>query len=274
MQKLVFKNAKDVEIDLTTGDYGITEWSGFSNVDLNIQSQQVPFQDGGVFLDGLLGQRELSVTLAINDEKDLEKRYRLRRELISAMNPKLGEGLLIYTNDYISKQIHVIPQIPIFENHNSNDSGTPKANLTWTACNPYWEDVEETTVYLKAFEETMINYTGDIPSPITIESNTWNSNGFGIKDSMNNEKRIVLKNIENYDKIFIDTSFGKKQVLAEELKYYARAMSIGWLESVAISEDKNIVIVIGGFGEIFRCQYKEDLENADWTSYRIGLNTS
>ncbi|MBO7732293.1 MAG: phage tail family protein, partial [Methanobrevibacter sp.] len=95
MQKLVWQNANGVELDLTSGNYGITEWEGFSNASLNIQSQQVPFQDGGVFLDALIEQRELSVTLAMQDNNNLELRYQNRRELISALNPKLGEGYLI-----------------------------------------------------------------------------------------------------------------------------------------------------------------------------------
>ena len=57
MQKLVWTNSDGESIDLTSGNYGITNWEGFSNTPLNIQNQQVPFQDGGVFLDALLEQR-------------------------------------------------------------------------------------------------------------------------------------------------------------------------------------------------------------------------
>ena len=49
MQKLIWTNSDGDSIDLTSGNYGITNWEGFSNTSLNIQSQQVPFQDGGVF---------------------------------------------------------------------------------------------------------------------------------------------------------------------------------------------------------------------------------
>ena len=140
MQKLVWQNANGDSIDLTSGNYGITEWEGFSNTSLNIQSQQVPFQDGAVYLDALLNQRDLSVTLKMQDNGNLEERYRMRRELIHILNPKLGEGYLIYTNDFISKRIKCVAQVPLFPTHNSNDSGTPSASLAWTACQPYWED--------------------------------------------------------------------------------------------------------------------------------------
>ena len=93
MQKLVWQNANGDTIDLTSGSYGFTEWEGFSNASLNIQSQQVPFQDGAVFLDALIEPRELSVTLKMQDNYNLELRYQLRRELIHKLNPKLGEGI-------------------------------------------------------------------------------------------------------------------------------------------------------------------------------------
>lgn len=169
MQKLVFKNSNGVEIDLTSGNYGITEWNGFANVGLNLQTQQVPFSDGSVYLDGLLGEREISVTLAMQDNGNLEERYRMRRELIAVLNPKLGEGVLIYTNDFTSKQIKAVSQIPVFENHNANDSGTPKASLSWTCPSPYWEDVEETTVIMAPDDYISLENSGDIPTQIEIE---------------------------------------------------------------------------------------------------------
>ena len=113
-------HANGVEVDLTSGNFGITEWKGFSDVSLNLQTQQVPFQDGSVYLDGLLGNREISVTLAVNDNNDLEKRYELRRNLIEILNPKLGEGTLIYKNDYLMRQIKGVPLLPVFKNKNSN----------------------------------------------------------------------------------------------------------------------------------------------------------
>lgn len=168
MQKLVFINGSGNEIDLTSGNFGITNWEGLSNTGLNIQTQQVPFEDGGVFLDALMEQREIAVTVAIYDGNNLELRYQKKRELISALNPKFGEGTLIYTNDYLSKQIKAVPQIPLFENKNSNDAGTLKASVAFSCPNPYWEDVEETV--LSDVENTInIINNGDVPIGLEIE---------------------------------------------------------------------------------------------------------
>lgn len=163
MQKLVYKNPNGVEIDLTSGNYGVIKWDGFSSVDLEIQSQQVPFQDGSVYLDSLLSERDLSVTVAVNDNNDLEKRYMLEREMITALNPKLGEGELIYTNDFFSKKINCVPHLPKFDTKNMNNSGTRKAMIDFTASNPYWEDLDETIISCKTTERINIKNDGDVP---------------------------------------------------------------------------------------------------------------
>ena len=213
MQKLVWQNSNGNEIDLTSGNYGITNWEGFSNTELNIQSQQVPFQDGAVFLDALMEQRELSVTLAMQDNGNLEERYRMRRELIHALNPKLGEGYLIYINDFISKRIKCVPQIPLFENHNSNDSGTPKASLAWTACEPYWEDVEETVLEFSYGEMPVIENEGDAPTQMKIKFDTNSVENPAIV-KMNDGSTIKFEGELTKD-LYIDTNIGQKQVYTE-----------------------------------------------------------
>ena len=207
MQKLVFTNGGGNTIDLTSGNFGITNWEGLSGVGLNIQTQQVPFQDGGVFLDALMEQREITVTVAIQDNNNLSARYERKRELISALNPKLGEGVLVYTNDYLSRQIKAVPQLPIFENKNSNDAGTLKASVTFSCPSPYWEDLEDTVVDLGLGEIKTINNEGDVPTQVEISllGNSVNPN------IVNNTTEQNIQYIGTMDgKININTNFGKK----------------------------------------------------------------
>ena len=81
MQKLIFRNSLK-EIDLTSGNFGVTNWEGLSGVDLDIQTQTVPFVDGSVYLDSILENRDLNFTVAIYDGNDLALRYELKRKLI------------------------------------------------------------------------------------------------------------------------------------------------------------------------------------------------
>lgn len=216
MQKLLWRNSEGEELDLTNHtEYGVTEWEGFAGTDLNIQSQQVPFQDGSVFLDALLSERELTVTLAMQDNNNLQKRYELRRELIHKLNPKLGEGVLIYQNDFIKKQIKCVPHIPIFETHNSDTVGTSKASLTWTANNPYWEDVEETTIKFMGTMRNQIEYDGDVETGVNLEYIGYSAS---LKiENVNDKKEIELQGIGTNRKIDISTKAGSKTIFATDL---------------------------------------------------------
>ena len=241
MQKLVWKNSIGDEINLTSGNYGITEWEGFSNTSLNIQSQQVPFQDGGVFLDALMEQRELSVTLAMNDKGNLETRYRLRRELIHALNPKLGEGYLIYTNDFISKRIKCVAQIPLFETHNSNDSGTPKASLAWTACEPYWEDLEETSITFDITEQPIIENKGDIPAQLKITFNSHNVVNPCLFKTNDNTKIQFNGNLT--DSLSINTNVGKKSATTNSFNFVLDSFSN--YNIFVYAKNKDLFVFIG-----------------------------
>lgn len=209
MRKLVWQNSLGDSIDLTKAPFGITNWEGFSNAPLNIQSQQVPMQDGSVFLDALIENRDLNVILSIQDGNDLEKRYELERQLIKILNPKLGEGYLIYTNDFISKRIKCIPQIPLFPNKNSNDPGTQKGELSWTACEPYWEDLEEKEITIKDGEVISVENKGDIKNHIKIDIYGNNLNPTIINQTTH---KLITISDEYNEPIQINTEVGNKYV--------------------------------------------------------------
>ena len=257
MQRLVWQNSNGDEINLTSGNYGITEWEGFSNASLNIQSQQVPFQDGGVFLDALIEQRELSVTLAMNDGGNLEERYRMRRELVHALNPKLGEGYLIYTNDFISKRIKCVPQIPLFETHNSNDSGTPKASLAWTACEPYWEDLEEKEMTFNITQQPIINNNGDVPCQMQID---WFTNGVTNGKLTNVTKNQFIKYQGELTKnLKIDTEIGNKSVTTQEMWFLCNGIN-NIIYSIRYFEEIDLIIGVGYGGIILKSKNGDDWE--------------
>lgn len=246
MQKLVFINGSGNEIDLTSGNFGITNWEGLSNVPLNIQTQQVPFQDGGVLLDALMDQREIAVTVAIYDGNNLELRYQKKRELISALNPKLGEGTLIYTNDYLSRQIKAVPQIPLFENKNSNDAGTLKASVVFSCPNPYWEDLEDTVVNFSIGEFSTIRNEGDVPTDVEIEIT-----GTVAQPQITNEttgKKIKLTDVVDMPTI-INTNSGKKSVKARYVDFKLKEIGAE-IKDIAYAEDKNIICAVSSFGNI------------------------
>ena len=306
MQKLVFKNGSGNEIDLTSGNFGIVNWEGLSNTSLNIQTQQVPFEDGGVFLDALMEQREIAVTVAIYDGNNLELRYQKKRELISALNPKLGEGVLIYTNDYLSRQIHAVPQIPIFENKNSNDAGTLKASVAFSCPNPYWEDLEETEIILKPNLPVSISNNGDVPAQMEIEIYTNNAQYPAIERMSDNQK--IMYNGILSKSLYINTSVGNKQAYTEDIDFETINLSanikdlcyssklglfigvasgilyysyggIDWktnvstefngLNGICYSEERSLFVAVGNSGEIITSP-----DGKNWTSQTSGVTTN
>ena len=252
MQKLVFTNGGGNTIDLTSvtngGYFGITNWEGLSGVGLNIQTQTVPFQDGAVFLDALMNQREITVTVAIQDNNVLEDRYERKRELISALNPKLGEGVLVYTNDYLSRQIKAVPQLPIFENKNSNDSGTLKASVTFSCCSPYWEDLEETEITIQG--SSNVSNNGDVPCQIKAKINNNVVNPILYNNA--NKKEISLNGTFEYD-VNIDTNIGNKKVETEKTGF--KWVGGGTLNACCYGNGK--VVYVGDVGVVEDCLSSE-----------------
>lgn len=236
MQKLIFRNSIGVEIDLTKEPFGIVDWQGFSDVPLNLQTQQVPFNDGSVYLDGLLDDRTISVTLAMYDKNNLERRYQLRRQLISALNPKLGEGVLIYSNNYLTKQLTCVPYIPVFRNHNSNDKGTPKVMCTFKACNPYWEDLEETEVLMSGFNQEEVDYKGDYKTYPEIE--LIGSAVNPILRNIDNNTSLRLKG--NVSDSIINLASGKKTFNKQDLGFFLNSES-----RTMFAESDSVQVLIG-----------------------------
>ena len=253
MQKLVFTNGGRQTIDLTSGDFGITNWEGLSGVGLNIQVQQVPFQDGGVFLDALMEQREISVTVAIQDNNDLSARYERKRQLIAALNPKLGEGVLVYTNDYLARQIKAVPQLPIFENKNSNDAGTLKASVVFSCPSPYWEDLEDTVVNISQGDIPEIINDGDVDIPVKAEFVTTNVTNPALINTENKKKIEYSGTLET--NMIVDTNSGKKQCYENNIDFIVSIPSV--LNIITFSEKQGLFVVAGNNFIVTSYDYKK-----------------
>lgn len=245
MQKLRFVNSNGVEIDLTSGNYGITAISGLSNANLNLQTQQVPNNDGSVYIDSLLDNRTIDMTVALNDENNLEKRYQLRRELISALNPKLGEGYLYYKNDFLERRIKVIPNPPVIKNKNSNEKGTVKASVSFTACGVYWEDVEETVVELNSFEKKTVVNNGDVPCAVKVDiQNVKDNFMFKINDTF-----VNVNNIGSYLFVTLNSNKGEKSLVGKRLNFQP-ICNIADVFSISYSSKRNEFYIATG-GNLF-----------------------
>ena len=235
MQKLVFTNANGESIDFTDFEnFGVTSWEGFANVGQDVQSQTVPFHDGSVYIDTLLNDRDLSITVAINDHGNIRRRYELRSKLISILNPKMGLGKLVYTNDYLSKQISVATAIPVFPTKNLDDRGTLKCTISFTANDPYWEDLDDKRILIQPYKETAFTVEGDLevsPSKIHFIYDSNLNRNFKIRNITNGSEFSAMTTNFNGSKpafkmAVADLSFGKKTFTKEEIKFETVGQSI------------------------------------------------
>jgi len=242
MQKLIYINSENQEIDLTKAPFGVTSWKGLSEISMEVQSQQVPFEDGSVYLDNLLENRDVSITVAIQDNGNLKLRYELKRFLIHNLNPKLGEGKLIYENNFIKKQLICIPDVPTFNNKNSNDVGTEKALLTFTACNPYWEDIEDTIVDFSLAEQPVIENDGDVDVPVKMDINTSYAKNLKILN-LSTKKKITFSETIT-DPLTINTGLGQKNITSKELKF---GIDLVLNNIISIASNEDIIIAISEY---------------------------
>lgn len=170
MQRLTFTNSSGDSIVLGPLPYGLTSVEGLGIPAIDIEEQEVPDTDGTIYSNGTIPPREIELTVALCSGNDLSYRYELRRDLVSVLNPKLGEGTLLYENDYISRQITCVCESAEFANKNANDTdGSATCDVTFYCALPFWEDTAETTVSLTSGSSyTTVTVNGDVEVPVTI----------------------------------------------------------------------------------------------------------
>lgn len=99
MRELVYTNALGQSLTLFNDKYLITSLDGIDMPTVDLQEQKAPYQDGTTYLDALFEPRTVVVQGAIINIQQLGAIFTSRAQVLAALNPKLGQGLLTYTND-------------------------------------------------------------------------------------------------------------------------------------------------------------------------------
>jgi hypothetical protein len=105
-------------------------------LDENLQSQRAPFQHGSTYIDQLLNDREIVVQGIISVGTKTSLSYPLRHDLVSVINPLLGQGVITYTNDHVIRKAMCTAIGPVFANNNSNE-GSQKYMITFHCNDPF-----------------------------------------------------------------------------------------------------------------------------------------
>jgi len=146
MRKIVYTNPEGTSITFSDeARYKITSLTGTGYPEETRDEQEIPFVDGSKTISHVQKPRRIHMDLLLDSGNDLYSQYELRRELISKLNPKLGEGSLLYSNEHGTWYIEALPLGPEFPSKNIND-GTQRATVVFHCADPYWKDEIETEV--------------------------------------------------------------------------------------------------------------------------------
>ncbi|MEI5909450.1 phage tail family protein [Bacillus spongiae] len=228
MEKLTFINSKgDTIIFEEKEPFLLQSIDGVEATDVTNQSQRVPFQDGEIPLDTLIEPRIISLTVMLLANSSAElKDY--RRKLISVLNPKLGEGRLLYENNGDVKEISAkIEQMLSFPSGKDNKGTNFQTTIFSFRCsNPYWTDETDTKASLAAYRESLtlpftlpavlgvegesavIFNDGDVDTPLEIELHGPSINPV-IENKTTGKLIKVNRELEKGDILYINTDKGK-----------------------------------------------------------------
>lgn len=227
MQKVTFVNARGESVVFgASGPFILTHIDGIGGVAADIKSTKSPYQDGSSFVDVQLSDRQISITGAIIN-RTREEMYARRRELVRILNPKLGPGRLVYSNDARSYAITAISdESPIFNDRHANHQ---LFSLSFLANDPYWRDEQETVKGLRyesggltfplrtptqfafsAYRGTFMN-SGDVAAPIEIRYRGPATNPI-VESETTGEYIRVNYELTEHDTLVINTAFGNKRV--------------------------------------------------------------
>ncbi|MEK5038763.1 phage distal tail protein [Sporosarcina sp. FSL K6-3457] len=228
MFKLQFENSRGQKIELFGAPFRLFGVEGLGDVEADIQSQVVPYQDGDALIDVILRPRYMTVELKItgNDAAETEAN---RRKLASVFNPRLGLGTLKYVRGTEVKLIKTVAEsVPIFPDGPTNRGATfQKALLHLKAPNPYWRStsITEEPAFEPLFEfpfegefefgvtrnDRLIYNDGDAPAAFQVDF-YGPANSPIIENLTTGEFIRINKRLEEGQTLKIDTTDGVKSV--------------------------------------------------------------
>ena len=230
MYTITYENERGQSVDFSASPtLKSVSFEGFGELDADIQLQKAPYQDGSRFIDSVLTARSLSIEFLI-DGVDYAEVSSVRRQLSRVFNPKL-RGQLTATVAGQPYSIGTIPEhVPNFPSGSGNQGRRyQRGIIDLIAPNPYWQDPQEVSRALRAYEgklnipttfpiefgisgdTTILNNEGDVETPITIDIQGPVTNPRVINKTTGKYIRVILSLSAN-DVLHIDTGDRNKRV--------------------------------------------------------------
>lgn len=231
MEKITFINSRGQSVQLgNEAPFVLTKIEGTGAVNVNIQSQKSPFQDGETYLDNTLEPRYpyIEIMVLANNAEEMATN---RNRLLQAFNPKLGQGTLLYEFGNIKREIKALAELAPQFPDGGDFKDTMQSGLIQLYCsNPFWLDDFEiseeivtwiggmnfplilpTSFAIKGPKKINIINHGDVKTPVKIEFM-----GPATNPKMTNlstgKYLKVNRTLVQGDILMITTDFGNKRV--------------------------------------------------------------
>jgi hypothetical protein len=162
MQKITYVNPLGGKIVLTnSAPFLLQKFTEGESV--NIYNFKGTNQDGLTYLDNDLDVKDISLELYVIAKSKTEL-IQYRNMVLKTLNPKLGEGYLLYEDDIKTIKIKcIVSKIPSFTTVKNSEGTVSSCIISLMANNPYWTDLLE-------LKEEIAVWTGDLEFPLSMSS--------------------------------------------------------------------------------------------------------
>ncbi len=219
-EELAFKNAKPIIL---------VSIDGLNSPTTNMNTMNIPNQDGTTYLGSTVKQLDLSIKglIVADDENEI---LELKKHIANILSPKKGKGKLRYeydTGEYKETDA-VVEGITFIENLNEKGLFSQKFYVDILCPSPFWRAIEESEILafqLGGFEfplqlptrfsnrktKGVITNDGDVETPVLIKF-------YGpattptIYNNTTGEFIKLNKSLEDGEVLTVNTEFGNKKV--------------------------------------------------------------
>jgi len=227
VQKLTFTNARGESVTFgNSKPFILSHIDGVGGAPTDIRTVRSPYQDGSSVVGVQMSDRPIHLQGAIM-ARSREEMYALRRDLSRVLNPRIGAGKLIYTNDARSYFAPAIAEeSPVWGDRFSDNQ---LFTASFLCPDPFWRDINETVKDLKFASGGMsfplrlptlfsfssyrgvFNNDGDVEAPVLIHYQGPAQNPVVLNETTG-EMIKVNRILSPTDVLQINTAFGKKRV--------------------------------------------------------------
>lgn len=269
METITYTNTRGQSISFTYGgDYMIESYSGFGGAAIEPTQVKGYGQNGYAFGGSLYGLRTVTLNVLIKSV-DMAETYQRRNEMATVFNPLLGQGLLRYTNDYLSHCLRCY--CSVLPEPTTKYGNLVKYTVTLVATQPFWFDEPENGAQLIGatggltfdfkFDNTIqfgttssagaIINDGDIAAPMRIVLRNADIVNPRITLSGTDQYIQINKNINHNEKVEITTDYGNKMVRIDGVSAMRYLDEGSTFFDLPVGENRLAVTTASGEPEVF-----------------------